>query len=82
MARLSLAQEEKKNLEKQLSDILGFVEQLQEVNTDGVEPFLPEFEKTPMREDEAQKGFKQEQALMNAPHKDNGFFVVPRVVEY
>lgn len=82
LARLSLTEEEKELLKVQLEKILHFVEQLSELNTEGVEPYVPEFEETPLREDEPERTFTQEKALMNAPHAEEGFFVVPRVVEY
>ncbi|RMH05470.1 MAG: Asp-tRNA(Asn)/Glu-tRNA(Gln) amidotransferase subunit GatC [Aquificota bacterium] len=82
LARLSLKEEERELLKAQLESILHFVEQLGELNTEGVEPFVPDFEATPMREDEPQNTLSQAKALMNAPQAEKGFFVVPRVVEY
>ncbi|MCS6875455.1 MAG: Asp-tRNA(Asn)/Glu-tRNA(Gln) amidotransferase subunit GatC [Aquificaceae bacterium] len=82
LARLSLKEEEKQQLGEQLNNILNFVQQLQEVNTEGVEPFLPSFEETPMREDEQAKDFEPELILRQAPEAEPSFFVVPRVVEY
>ena len=81
LARLELDEEEKEKLLPQLQRILDFVSELKEVSTEGVEPFVPEAEETPMREDEPHKSFSQEEALMNAPQKERGFFVVPRIVE-
>lgn len=81
LARLKLTEEERKALGKQLVDILNFVQQLSEVNTDGVKPFSMQSEGTPMREDMPYESFSQEEALMNAPQKEEGFFVVPKILE-
>ncbi len=82
LARLKLTGEEKEYFEKQLTSILHFVEQLQEVNTSEVEPFTSSFEETPMREDEPLQDFDSELVLEKAPQAEGNFFVVPRVVEY
>ncbi len=82
LARIRLTEEEKEYFEKQLQSILSFVEQLQEVDTEGVEPFTPYFDETPMREDEVVKDFDPQLVLRRAPQSKDGFFVVPRVVEY
>ncbi len=81
LARLKLTDEEKKVLSKQLVDILNFVQQLSQVNTEGVESFGMHFEGTPMREDVPHGSFSHEEALTNAPQKENGFFVVPKILE-
>ncbi|MFN3975515.1 MAG: Asp-tRNA(Asn)/Glu-tRNA(Gln) amidotransferase subunit GatC [Aquificaceae bacterium] len=82
LARIRLTEEEKEYFEKQLESILSFVEQLQEVNTEGVEPYIPQFEETPMREDQMLKDFDPQLVLKQAPESEGSFFVVPRVVEY
>ena len=81
LARLKLTEEEVNLFQSQLSDILRFVEQLNDLDTEGVEPYLEETERTPMREDEPGESLSQDEALMNAPERKGGFFVVPRVVE-
>ncbi len=81
LARLKLTEEEEEIFSKQLGDILKFVEQLNELNVEGVEPFVQEFTETPMRDDEPEESLPQEKALMNAPEKAKGFFVVPRIVD-
>ncbi|SNZ11201.1 Asp-tRNA(Asn)/Glu-tRNA(Gln) amidotransferase subunit GatC [Hydrogenobacter hydrogenophilus] len=80
LARIQLKEEEKEVLGKQFLDILAFVEQLQEVNTEGIEPYQHSM-CTPMREDLPGECLSQEDAVFNAPQKEKGFFVVPRVVE-
>ncbi|MEJ7556653.1 Asp-tRNA(Asn)/Glu-tRNA(Gln) amidotransferase subunit GatC [Hydrogenobacter sp. T-2] len=82
LARLRLTEEEKEYFERQLTSILHFVEQLQEVDTSEVEPFTLPFEETPMREDEPLKDFDPQLVLEQAPEAEGSFFVVPRVVEY
>lgn len=73
LARIRLTEEEKEHFEKQLQSILSFVEQLQEVNTEGIEPYTPHFEETPMREDEAVKDFDPQLILRQAPEGEGGF---------
>jgi len=80
LARLELKEEEKELFAKQFRDILSFVEKLKEVDTEGVEPFT--YGGAPyLREDQEGETLSPELALMNAPQRENGFFVVPRVVE-
>ncbi len=81
LARLKLTDEEKKVLSKQLLDIINFVQQLSQVNTEGIEPFGVYTEGTPMREDVAYVSLSHQEALENAPQKEDGFFVVPKILE-
>ncbi|RLJ71377.1 aspartyl/glutamyl-tRNA(Asn/Gln) amidotransferase subunit C [Hydrogenivirga caldilitoris] len=81
LARLKLTEEEVELFSRQLGDILSFVQQLEELDTSGVEPYLQNIEETPMREDEPKGSLTHEEALKNAPERENGFFVVPRIVE-
>ncbi len=81
LARLKLREEEVEVFSKQLAGILELVEQLEEVDTSNVEPYIERPENTPMREDVPDEGLTQDKALMNAPHMEGGFFVVPRIVE-
>ncbi len=82
LAKLKLKEEEIELFSKQLPQIVSFVEKLNELDTENVKPFYELIEKTtPAREDIPEDGLSQEEALLNAPEKDNGFFVVPRVVE-
>jgi len=81
LANLELKEEEVELFQKQLADILNFVSQLEELDTKGVEPYIQEFTETPMREDIPKPSLPREKALMNAPEKEEGFFVVHRVVE-
>ncbi len=81
LARLKLSEEEQELFAKQFGDILDFIKQLEELDTSEIEPFVPQFEETPMRKDEPREGLSQDKALMNAPQREDGFFVVPRIVE-
>ena len=61
--------------------MIGFVEKLNEVNTDGVEPLLHmTSEINILREDEVKGSVSREDALKNAPLKDEQFFKVPKVI--
>ena len=81
LAKLELKEEEIELFQKQMSDILNFVSQLEELDTEGVEPYIQEFTETPMRDDVPKTSLPREKALMNASEQEDGFFIVPRVVE-
>jgi aspartyl-tRNA(Asn)/glutamyl-tRNA(Gln) amidotransferase subunit C len=86
LARIEVREEELDHLAGELSGILTFVEQLAEVNTDGVEPMASVADLTlPMRQDVVNDGGQAEAVLINAPdavrEDDGGFFTVPKVVE-
>jgi aspartyl-tRNA(Asn)/glutamyl-tRNA(Gln) amidotransferase subunit C len=82
LARIEVAEADLAVLAGQLSGILGFMEQLREVDVDGVEPMTSV---TPMdlpwREDAVTDGGYPERVLQNAPDARAGFFTVPKVVE-
>jgi aspartyl-tRNA(Asn)/glutamyl-tRNA(Gln) amidotransferase subunit C len=70
------------SLAGELSGILAWIEQLNEVDTDGVEPMTSAVKVTlPMRDDEVTDGGDRDAILANAPAVRDGFFVVPKVVE-
>ena len=82
LAKIELSEEEVEIFSKQLPKILDFIEKLNELDTSNVKPFYELIEaNAPLREDVPQKGLTNEEALSNAPQKENGFFVVPRVVK-
>ena len=82
LARIKTTDEEQEKLAPQLDNIIGFVEQLSEVDTDNVEPLASVVDITlPLRKDEVTDGGVQEDVLANAPETLEGFFVVPKVVE-
>jgi aspartyl-tRNA(Asn)/glutamyl-tRNA(Gln) amidotransferase subunit C len=82
LARINLTEEEAKIFQKQLGDVLKYVEKLSEVDVSGMDArpqALPVF--NVFREDAPRDWFTAEQALSNAPRQANGLFVVPKVVE-
>ena len=82
LARIEINVEEETTLITELNNILGWVDELQQVNTDSVEPMLSVFnESMQMREDQAESNFDNNQILDNSPESNSGFFVVPKVVE-
>jgi aspartyl-tRNA(Asn)/glutamyl-tRNA(Gln) amidotransferase subunit C len=81
LAQLNLAPAEIELFTRQLNDILAYMEKLQELDTAGVEPLahvIPIF--NVFREDEVRECLPRETALDNAPAREEGAFVVPRVI--
>ena len=82
LARIAVSEEDLPALADEFNTILGFVEQLNEVDVEGVEPMVSV---TPMRlrrrTDEVNAGGHPETVLSNAPDAREGFFAVPKVVE-
>ncbi len=82
LAKLELNEEEVEKFSQQLPKILEFIEKLEELDTENILPFYELIDKeSPLREDIPENGLKREEALANAPEAENGFFVVPRVVD-
>ncbi len=82
LARLQVTDEEAKNLETELSSIMSWIEQLNEVNTDDVEPLTSIVETSlKQREDVVTDGGYPEDIMKNAPLSEDNFFMVPKVVE-
>lgn len=82
LARIRVTDEQVANLEGELNLILKFVDQLSEVNTDGVAPLTSAVEMTqPLRADVINDGGYADQIVKNAPATDDGFFLVPKVIE-
>jgi aspartyl-tRNA(Asn)/glutamyl-tRNA(Gln) amidotransferase subunit C len=82
LARIRLNEEELEPVAAELSQILGWVEQLAEVDTSDVAPMTSVAAmRLPMREDKVTDGDCREGILQNAPHQAKGFFAVPKVVE-
>ena len=80
LARLELTDAETEKFSKQLGDILKYVEQMNEVNTNGIEPMphpIPVY--NVMREDEVKYEHTKEEMMANAPYEENGFFRVPKI---
>ena len=82
LARIAEPEEKLEPLAKELSGILNWIEQLNEVATDGVEPMTTAIHTPlPMREDVVTDGGDPDRVLANAPKTKDHFFVVPKVVE-
>lgn len=80
LANLPLSSEEEEKYSGQLSKILEYIDQLNSVDTSGVEPtFNVSGETSILSEDRVGKSFTQEEALSNAPQKKDGFFVTKGV---
>ena len=82
LARIAMSDEEIAALAPELNNILGWVEQLSEVNTEGVEPLTAVIDqKLRLRDDEVTDGDCRDAVLANAPAAEHGFFAVPKVIE-
>lgn len=82
LARIRITEDEAKGLEKELSGILAWVEQLDEVDVTGIEPMTRVVPiKLKMRDDVVTEGGIAEEVTENAPVTSGHFFVVPKVVE-
>jgi aspartyl-tRNA(Asn)/glutamyl-tRNA(Gln) amidotransferase subunit C len=81
LARLDLGPEEIELFTRQLNDILAYVEKLQELDTAGVEPLAHVIPVCNVfREDTVRPGLDRETALDNGPAREEGTFVVPRII--
>jgi aspartyl-tRNA(Asn)/glutamyl-tRNA(Gln) amidotransferase subunit C len=83
LARIALPEARVAAMVAELNGILAWIEQLNEVDVEGVEPMTSAVEgaKLPMREDVVTEGGDPAAVLANAPKAEDGFFVVPKVVE-
>ncbi|MEO0466186.1 MAG: Asp-tRNA(Asn)/Glu-tRNA(Gln) amidotransferase subunit GatC [Pseudomonadota bacterium] len=82
LARIAVPYDRLEPLAGELNGILDWIDQLNEVDIDGVEPMTSVVEtRLPQREDVVTDGSKAEDVLANAPKSADGFFVVPKAVE-
>jgi aspartyl-tRNA(Asn)/glutamyl-tRNA(Gln) amidotransferase subunit C len=82
LARINVDEADVEHLRAELNAILQWVEQLGEVDVNGVEPMTSVAPmRLQMRKDEVTDGGDAERVLANAPESEDGFFVVPKVVE-
>ncbi|HET8613344.1 MAG TPA: Asp-tRNA(Asn)/Glu-tRNA(Gln) amidotransferase subunit GatC [Sphingomonas sp.] len=82
LARIAMSDAEAEALAPELNNILGWIEQLGEVDTEGVEPLaavIPNHLR--LREDKVTDGDIRDAVLANAPEAQHGFFTVPKVIE-
>lgn len=82
LAQLELDEETRQRLVAQLSDILSYMDKLNELDTTGVEPMMHAIPMTNVyRDDVIGKSLDREKALMNAPKTDGEYFLVPRILD-
>ena len=82
LARIAMSDEELERLVPEFNNILGWVEQLGEVDTDGVEPLTAVIaNQLRLRDDVVTDGDCRDDVLANAPDAEHGFFAVPKVIE-
>jgi aspartyl-tRNA(Asn)/glutamyl-tRNA(Gln) amidotransferase subunit C len=82
LARIAVSDAEAEALRSELNTILGFVEQLNEVDVTGIEPMTAVIPmQMKMRKDQVSEGADAEAVVANAPQEQQHFFLVPKVVE-
>lgn len=82
LARIAVSDAEADALVPELNNILGWIEQLEEVDTEGVAPLAAVIPNTlRLRDDIVTDGGVREAVLANAPQAEHGFFAVPKVIE-
>lgn len=82
LARIAVTEDELEPLVGEMNNILDWIEQLSEVDTDGVEPMTSVVEvDLPWRADKVTDGGYRDDVLANAPGANHGFFTVPKVIE-
>jgi aspartyl-tRNA(Asn)/glutamyl-tRNA(Gln) amidotransferase subunit C len=82
LARIGMSDAEIEAMVPEINNILGWVEQLGEVDTDGVEPLATVVDqKLRLRDDVVDAGNIRDEVLANAPEAQHGFFAVPKVIE-
>ena len=82
LARLALSEDDAEQYQHSLSSVLSLVEQMQTVDTDGVEPLSNPLESTQrLRDDVVTEGNRRDDFLANAPLSEAGLFLVPKVID-
>ena len=82
LSRLEFEEKDAEKMMRDMSEIVDWVEKLNEVNTDGIEPLTSmSHEINVIREDEVKDHLEHDRALRNAPKKDDDYFRVPKVLE-
>ena len=82
LARIAVTEDQVASMVPELNNILGWIEQLGEVNTDGIEPLAAVIPNTlRLRDDVVTDGNVRDKVLANAPQAEHGFFAVPKVIE-
>jgi len=81
LAQLSLSDAAKEKLAKELGGILSYIEKLNELDTEGIEPMMHAMPLTNvLREDRVEPSLPRELALKNAPNTDGEYFLVPKIL--
>ena len=81
LARINLSEEEVKEFQPQLKEVIDAFDKLGEISTEGVEPsFLSVNIKNSLREDTVEDSLSQEEALKNSEHKKDGYFMGPKAI--
>ncbi|KZN13283.1 Asp-tRNA(Asn)/Glu-tRNA(Gln) amidotransferase subunit GatC [Marinomonas sp. TW1] len=82
LARLALTEADAEQYQQSLSSVLSLVEQMQSVNTDGIEPLSNPLEMTQrLRDDVVTEDNRRDDFLVNAPQTEAGLFLVPKVID-
>ena len=82
LAKLELSDEEKEQAKKDMGEMLDYIDQLNELDTTGVEPMSHVFPvQNVFREDEVTNGDDRENMLLNAPQKKDGTYMVPKTFD-
>jgi aspartyl-tRNA(Asn)/glutamyl-tRNA(Gln) amidotransferase subunit C len=82
LARLEFSEDKLQRFTEDLNGILGYVNELNELDTEGVDASVnPIFIQNAFREDEVQDSLDREEVLQNAPDRQDGYFIVPKVIE-
>ncbi len=82
LAQLQFSDTEKESIKADLNKMIGFIEQLEKIDTTGVEPLLHISDAVNvLREDKLAGSISREEALLNAPSSDGQFFTVPKVIK-
>ena len=81
LARLALNEDEKKAYEEELKDVITFMDKLEELDTEGIEPTIHVLDMhNVFRKDEVQESLPIEDVLKNAPDSEEDYFVVPSIL--
>lgn len=81
LARLELSEDEVSKYEEELNDVLKFMDKLNELDTEGIEPSAHVLDiNNVFREDEVQESFDVEEILANAPEREDDYFKVPSIL--
>ncbi|MFT2109765.1 Asp-tRNA(Asn)/Glu-tRNA(Gln) amidotransferase subunit GatC [Marinomonas sp. 2405UD68-3] len=82
LARLSLSDNESEQYQESISSVLTLVEQMQSINTDGIEPLCNPLEMTQrLREDEVTESNQRDSYTAIAPQSEKGLYLVPQVID-